>query len=105
MDIYLLQTISLILVTAVIVLLIFNKLKIPSMIGLFLTGIILGQVINSTDIITSISELGVIFLLFIVGLEFSIEKFSSIKKYALLGGIFQVLITTVIVTVIFTYIF
>ena len=102
MDIYLLQTISLILVTAVIVLLIFNKLKIPSMIGLFLTGIILGQVINSTDIITSISELGVIFLLFIVGLEFSIEKFSSIKKYALLGGIFQVLITTVIVTVIFT---
>lgn len=99
MDLILLQSISVILITAVIILLIFNKLKLPSMIGLFLTGIILGQLINSTDIITEIAELGVIFLLFIIGLEFSIEKFSAIKKYALLGGLLQVVITTAIVTI------
>ena len=77
MDLTLLQSITFILITAVIILLIFNKLKLPSMIGLFLTGIILGQLINSTDIITEIAELGVIFLLFIIGLEFSIENFQQ----------------------------
>ena len=100
MDLTLLQSITFILITAVIILLIFNKLKLPSMIGLFLTGIILGQLINSTDIITEIAELGVIFLLFIIGLEFSIEKFSAIKHYAVLGGFLQVIITTLLVTVI-----
>lgn len=99
MDLYLLQSISVILITAVIILLIFNKLKLPSMIGLFLTGIVLGQFINSTSIITEISELGVIFLLFIIGLEFSIEKFSAIKHYAVLGGLLQVVLTTLIVAV------
>ncbi|MBR0058326.1 MAG: cation:proton antiporter [Methanobrevibacter sp.] len=98
MDIALLQNLSAILITAVIVLLIFNKLKLPTMIGLFITGIVLGHVINNTTIISTLSELGVIFLLFIIGLEFSVEKFSAIKRYALIGGILQVSITTVLTT-------
>lgn len=98
MDILILQNISMILITAVIVLLIFNKLKLPTMIGLFITGIVLGHVINDTTMISSLSELGVIFLLFIIGLEFSAEKFSAIKKYALVGGILQVVLTTVLIT-------
>ena len=98
MDITLLQHMSVILITAVIVLLIFNKLKLPSMIGLFITGIVIGHTINNTSMISTLSELGVIFLLFIIGLEFSVEKFSAIKKYALIGGILQVGITTILVT-------
>ncbi|WP_407423583.1 cation:proton antiporter [Methanobrevibacter sp.] len=89
---------SAILITAVIVLLIFNKLKLPTMIGLFITGIVLGHAINNTTIISMLSELGVIFLLFIIGLEFSVEKFSAIKRYALIGGILQVSLTTVLTT-------
>ena len=85
MNIILLQNMSIILITAVIVLLIFNKLKLPTMIGLFITGIVLGHAINDTTMISSLSELGVIFLLFIIGLEFSVEKFSAIKRYALIG--------------------
>lgn len=98
MDIALLQNMSAILITAVIVLLIFNKLKLPTMIGLFITGIVLGHAINNTTIISTLSELGVIFLLFIIGLEFSVEKFSAIKRYALIGGILQVSLTTVLTT-------
>ncbi len=98
MDIALLQNMSAILITAVIVLLIFNKLKLPTMIGLFITGIVLGHAINNTTIISMLSELGVIFLLFIIGLEFSVEKFSAIKRYALIGGILQVSLTTVLTT-------
>ncbi|WP_298522697.1 cation:proton antiporter [uncultured Methanobrevibacter sp.] len=94
MNIILLQNMSIILITAVIVLLIFNKLKLPTMIGLFITGIVLGHAINDTTLISSLSELGVIFLLFIIGLEFSVEKFSTIKRYALIGGILQVTLTT-----------
>ena len=98
MDITILQYISAILITAVIVLLIFNKLKLPTMIGLFITGIVLGHAINNTEIISTLSELGVIFLLFIIGLEFSVEKFTTIKRYALIGGILQVSLTTILVT-------
>ncbi len=98
MNILLLQNMSVILITAVIVLLIFNKLKLPTMIGLFITGIVLGHVVNDTSIISTLSELGVIFLLFIIGLEFSAEKFSAIKNYALIGGILQVVLTTVLIT-------
>ena len=98
MDIYLLQNMAMILITAVIVLLIFNKLKLPTMIGLFITGIVIGHVINDTSMISTLSELGVVFLLFIIGLEFSIEKFSAIKHYALFGGILQVSLTTILVT-------
>ena len=89
---------SIILITAAIVLLIFNKLKLPTMIGLFITGIVLGHVVNDTSMISTLSELGVIFLLFIIGLEFSTEKFSAIKRYALIGGILQVIITTALIT-------
>ena len=103
MDLYLLQTMSIILITAVVILLLFNKLKLPSMIGLFITGMVLGQFITSTSLITEISELGVIFLLFIIGLEFSIEKFSAIKHYALIGGLLQVVLTTILVTLLSLY--
>ncbi|WP_406531937.1 cation:proton antiporter [Methanobrevibacter sp.] len=98
MDIAILQNISAILITAVIVLLIFNKLKLPTMIGLFITGIVLGHLINDTTMISTLSELGVVFLLFIIGLEFSVEKFSAIKRYALAGGILQVSLTTILIT-------
>ena len=98
MNILLLQNMSIILITAVLVLLIFNKLKLPTMIGLFITGIVLGHVVNDTSMISTLSELGVIFLLFIIGLEFSVEKFSAIKRYALIGGILQVVITTILIT-------
>ena len=97
MDILILQNMSIILITAVIVLLIFNKLKLPTMIGLFTAGIVIGHTINDTVLISSLSELGVIFLLFIIGLEFSAEKFSAIKHYALIGGILQVVLTTVLI--------
>ncbi|MBR0270386.1 MAG: cation:proton antiporter [Methanobrevibacter sp.] len=89
---------AVILITAVIVLLIFNKLRLPTMIGLFITGIVIGHVINDTSMISTLSELGVVFLLFIIGLEFSVEKFSAIKHYALIGGILQVSITTILIT-------
>ena len=68
------------------------------MIGLFITGIVLGHLINDTTMISTLSELGVVFLLFIIGLEFSVEKFSAIKRYALAGGILQVSLTTILIT-------
>ncbi|MCD7781100.1 MAG: cation:proton antiporter [Methanosphaera sp.] len=98
MDLYLLESISVVLFTAVLVLLVFNRLKLSTTIGLFITGMVLNQFITSTDIIDTISGLGVIFLLFIIGLEFSVEQFSAIKKYAVVGGILQVVTTTIITT-------
>ena len=41
--------------------------------------------------------------MFIIGLEFSIEKFSAIKRYALLGGLLQVVLTTVMVMILTSF--
>ncbi len=69
---------------ASLVIFIFNKLKLPSVVGFLLTGIIAGPyalgLISDIDIIDVLAEIGVILLLFIIGMEFSIKKLLKIKN-------------------------
>ena len=69
---------------ASLVIFIFNKLKLPSVIGFLLTGIIAGPyalgLISDVEIIEVLAEIGVILLLFIIGMEFSIKKLLKIKN-------------------------
>ncbi|MDO5851668.1 MAG: cation:proton antiporter [Methanobacteriaceae archaeon] len=104
MALFFLKDIVLILFMAVLVLLIFNKIKLPPIIAFFISGILLGpyglHFVNSVSQIEVISELGIIFLLFIIGLEFSVEKFSAIKHFALIGGVLQLIFTTAVSSII-----
>ncbi|HTX61050.1 MAG TPA: cation:proton antiporter, partial [Methanobacterium sp.] len=45
-------------------------------------------------------ELGIIFLLFTIGMDFSLDKISQIKRYAILGGSLQVGLTVTVVTIV-----
>lgn len=81
-EIPLLYDIFIILGAAVIVVLICQKLNIPSILGFLITGIIIGpsalSIQSGTHEVEMLAEIGVILLLFIIGLEFSLKSLASI---------------------------
>lgn len=94
MQIPILTDIVVILGLSIAVILLFRKLGIPSIIGYLITGIIAGpyafQLIGSTEGVKVFAEIGVILLLFVIGIEFSIKSLAAIKKSVFLGGSIQV---------------
>ncbi len=90
-------TLFFILLAALIGGLMARLLKVPSLVGYIVAGVI-GGVLFSFDPATnqSIAELGVILLLFSVGLEISLEKLMKVGKVAVIGAIFQIIIVSVI---------
>ena len=104
MEFQLLKDMVLILGLAIVVLYIFHKLNIPSVIGFLLTGIITGphglNLISNLHDVEVIAEVGVILLLFTIGIEFSFKSLLKIRKIILIGGSFQVLMTIIAITLI-----
>ncbi len=88
------------LLVSVPIILLFHKLKIPSIVGFLIAGMIIGPygfgLISEINEIEIMAEVGVILLLFTIGLEFSLKELARIKKLLLIGGGLQVLITIVI---------
>jgi len=82
------------------VLIVLNRAKIPTILGFFVTGVIAGPsvlgLISSTSM-ESLAELGVILLLFTIGLEMSPERFGEFRRTALIGGTLQIGLTVLIV--------
>ena len=108
MEIPLLYDIFILLGASVIVVLICQKIKIPSIIGFLITGIIIGPyglgIQNGSHEVEVMAEIGVILLLFIIGLEFSLKSLAAIKRIVLIGGTIQVL-GTISLTALFLYLF
>lgn len=97
MDLQILLNIFLLFGVAVVVIALCNYLKIPYLIGYLLTGILLSP--NTTGLLKHAhevevyAEIGVILLLFTVGLEFSFANLRKIARYVLLGGAAQIALT------------
>lgn len=94
MDISLLQDIVVLLGLSVAVVFAFQRLRIPPILGFLLTGIIGGpsglKLIEASHEVEMLSEIGVILLLFIIGMEFSLKSLAAIKNTVLIGGAIQV---------------
>jgi len=103
MDLHILINIFILFGVTVFVIVICNFFKIPHLIGYLLTGILLSP--NTTGIlqeaheVETYAEIGVILLLFTVGLEFSFSNLKKIQKYVLLGGASQVVFTIILTAV------
>ncbi|MEX0966680.1 MAG: cation:proton antiporter [Bacteroidia bacterium] len=97
MEIPLLKDIVILLGLSVGVIFIFQKLKLPTILGFLVTGIAFGPsgfgLIEASHDIEILSEIGIILLLFIIGLEFSLGALARIKNVVLIGGASQVLLT------------
>lgn len=97
MEMPLLGDIAVIFVLSVLVLFIFHKIKAPTIVGFLVTGVLAGPqgmgLIQAVDQVEVLSEIGVILLLFTIGLEVSLKDLMKIKKYVLVGGSLQVSLT------------
>ncbi|GAA4387158.1 cation:proton antiporter [Hymenobacter koreensis] len=86
-----------ILLLSVGVILIFNRLKLPSIIGFLVTGMVAGPfalgLVKAQAEVDQLAELGVMLLMFTIGLEFSLQSLGRIKRAVFLGGSLQVGLT------------
>ncbi|MGB2088090.1 MAG: cation:proton antiporter, partial [Psychroflexus salarius] len=101
MEIPLLKEIVVVLGISIVIILAFQKLKLPSILGFLLAGIIVGpnafNLLSSQHEVELLSEIGIIFLLFVIGIELSFSGLMKIKKTVFLGGGAQVSLTIAIV--------
>ena len=76
---------------------VFNKIKLPSIIGFLITGILIGpfgfKLIDDTAGIQFLAEIGVAFLLFTIGIEIQLSRFLKHLTEILLTGGLQILCT------------
>jgi len=97
MELPILLTIGIIFGVTIVVVLVCNYFKIPYLVGFLLTGIIVSPttfgILHEATEVEVFAEIGVILLLFTVGLEFSIKNLLRIKRYVLVGGTLQVVFT------------
>ena len=95
MELTLLYDILIIFGLSLLVGLLFNRIRIPPMIGFIVAGVIAGpyvlSLIRSPAQVDLLAEIGIILLLFSIGLEFSFRQLWEIKEIVLKGGAIQVL--------------
>ncbi|GAB2455773.1 sodium/hydrogen exchanger [Hymenobacter qilianensis] len=86
-----------ILLLSVGVILLVSKLRLPSIVGFLVTGIVAGPsalgLVKAQGDVDMLAELGVILLMFTIGLEFSLSSLSRLKRAVFLGGSLQVGLT------------
>ena len=89
----LVQDMGVCLVTAAVLCVICTKLKIPTIAAFLLAGVLVGPVVGGivTDkpTIDTIASLGLILLLFMIGLEIDLKKLMASGKTLIITGIFQ----------------
>ncbi|MDO5846927.1 MAG: cation:proton antiporter [Methanocorpusculum sp.] len=99
----LIWSVLVVLVCAIVVLLIGRKLRLPIIIGYFITGIIVGPYgfgLITLEQVNLLADLGVILLMFTIGLEISVKNLLAMKKIVLIGGTLQLVLTTAAVCII-----
>lgn len=93
----LLHDLLIILGFSVLVVFLFQRLRLPSILGFLATGMLIGptglSLINAVEEIEVLAEIGVVLLLFVIGLELSLKQLVSIRKTVFLGGALQVGLT------------
>ena len=101
---HLLEEITVIATVSVIVTLVLGRLKLPVVAGLVLSGALVGpkalSLAHDPEAIEVIAEVGVIFLLFTIGLEFSLSRLKNIFRQVALGGLLQVGVTTLVTSLV-----
>lgn len=95
-----LNDILIILALSLVVFIVFSRLKIPPIVGFIITGIMAGPygfaLVKSVSDVEKLAEIGVMFLLFTIGIEFSLKSMFRMKRLVLLGGALQVAITVLV---------
>ncbi|MEQ1773936.1 MAG: monovalent cation:proton antiporter-2 (CPA2) family protein [Burkholderiales bacterium] len=96
-----LQPVLVLLATAVLVVVVFRHLKQPPLLGYLIVGVTIGPHafgwVSETQQVHDLAEIGVVFLMFSIGLEFSLPKLRTMRRTVLGLGSAQVVITLLVV--------
>ena len=89
---------------------ILKKIHLPTIIGYIVTGTIIAYAFGLHDAVHNhalkeIAEFGVVFLMFTIGLEFSIEHLKKMKYEVFVAGSLQIIVTSLIVYLMAFYVF
>ncbi len=81
-----------------------QRLKIVPIVGFLVAGVLIGPfglgVVQDQALVNATAEIGVILLLFTIGVEFSLQKLASIRRFIVLGGGLQVAATVALVSLV-----
>lgn len=95
-----LANIIIVLFAAVLVTTVLRRLRLPPILGYLLVGMIVGPYgldwITDSQNVVNLAEFGVVFLMFTVGLEFSLPKLIALRHSVLGLGSLQVVITSIV---------
>jgi len=105
MELGFLQEIVTLFILSIIVILICYKFKIPTIVGLLITGLICGPsalgVVANHEAVDIMAEVGVALLLFTIGMELSAKELIRMRRSLLIGGGGQVFLTVIVITLFF----
>jgi len=103
MELEFLKSLVLIFGVSAIVVFVLGRLRIPSVVGFLIAGVILGphgfQFIKDVHEVELFAEIGVILLMFTIGLEFSLRNIIMLRTHVLGCGTIQVTLTVVSVAI------
>jgi CPA2 family monovalent cation:H+ antiporter-2 len=78
------------------------RFRLVPIVGFLIAGVIIGPnalgLVHNLDLVNTLAEIGIILLMFTIGMEFSLERLARIQKAIFVGGGLQVIVTTAVVT-------
>ncbi len=109
MELILLKDILIIFILSTVVVYLFYRLNLPAIIGFLMTGILAGPfglgLVESVHEVEILAEIGILLLLFTIGIEFSFQEILSLKRSVLIGGGLQVGLTIIATLILGTLFF
>jgi len=89
-----------VLATAIVGGMLARRLRLPTFLGYLIGGIVIGPYgfgfVQDVATVKALATIGVVLLLFALGLEFSLKEIARLGKNAILGGITQILLTAAV---------
>ncbi len=93
-----LKDLVIVLAASVLIIYVSHKLRLPPVVGFLLTGVLIGpgglSLVQNDATVRTLAEIGVVMLLFTIGLEFEPARLKRIRRNFLFGGSLQVALTT-----------
>ena len=90
------------LLAAVLGVVVCRYLKLPPMLGYLAVGVVIGPnalaLAKNADGVRHLGEFGVVFLMFVIGLEFSLPRLRAMRRHVFVLGFFQVVLTMLLTT-------
>ncbi len=96
-EVHFLEELLIVLATTISIVFLFQKMRVPAIVGFLLAGVVIGPgglgLIEKVNQVETLADIGVVLLLFTIGIEFRLETILAMKRRIILAGFLQVLLT------------